>query len=334
MMIRPALLLAAALALAAPARANDSTAEIGAGGLIFLVNESVSMEHEELFVSPTEVRVDYRFLNTTDQELDFTVAFPMPDIDGNPFLPVSIPNPDDDNFLGFTVTVDGKPVAVNLQQRAFVAGIDITQTLGDAGVPSMPFAESTRKAIAALPQETLDAWIRQGILVKDTYDIGKGMEDHYEPYWTLKTTYYWDMTFPAGREVAVSHRYTPSLGGTAGLTFIEDGKLQGWQYQDYKARYCLDGDFAKSVAKFVTPEDPYGSGLTESRLSYILVTGRNWQGTIKSFRLTVDKGAPENLVSFCGEGVTKTGPTTFVMEKTDFWPERDLDILIVNRQPN
>jgi hypothetical protein len=47
--------------------------------------------------------------------------------------------------------------------------------------------------------------------------------------------------------------------------------------------------------------------------------------------LVVDKGEPDNLVSFCGEGVTKIGPTTFEMVKTDFWPDRDLDILILDR---
>ena len=51
-------------------------------------------------------------------------------------------------------------------------------------------------------------------------------------------------------------------------------------------------------------------------------------------RLTIDKGRPENLVSFCWDGkVTKTSPTTFEMEATDWWPPygRELEILILNR---
>ena len=49
----------------------------------------------------------------------------------------------------------------------------------------------------------------------------------------------------------------------------------------------------------------------------------------------IDKGRPENLVSFCWDGeVTKTSPTTFEMEATDGWPpvDRELEILIHNRQ--
>lgn len=47
------------------------------------------------------------------------------------------------------------------------------------------------------------------------------------------------------------------------------------------------------------------------------------------FRLTLDKGEARNAISLCAEGVVKTGPTTFVVEKSGFSPARDLDILIV-----
>jgi hypothetical protein len=43
----------------------------------------------------------------------------------------------------------------------------------------------------------------------------------------------------------------------------------------------------------------------------------------------VDTENPKNLVSFCGEGVRKTGPTTFEMTAEDFFPQRNLDVLIV-----
>ena len=39
-------------------------------------------------------------------------------------------------------------------------------------------------------------------------------------------------------------------------------------------------------------------------------------------------------VSFCGEDVRKIGPTTFEMVRTDFWPEKDVEILILERQPD
>ena len=72
----------------------------------------------------------------------------------------------------------------------------------------------------------------------------------------------------------------------------------------------------------------------ESRIGYILTTGANWSGPIGDFHLTIDKGAPENLVSFCGEGVVKTGPTRFEIRAKDFVPERDLAILFLLPREN
>ncbi len=107
------------------------------------------------------------------------------------------------------------------------------------------------------------------------------------------------------------------------ISFVSEGKPNE-TYDDYKTRYCLDDTFLKTATKLSKAADAGGAIYTEAWLSYILKTGANWGGVIGKFKLTVDKGKPENYVSFCGEGVTKNGPTTFVMEKTDFWPQKDL----------
>ena len=68
----------------------------------------------------------------------------------------------------------------------------------------------------------------------------------------------------------------------------------------------------------------------ESRIQYILTTGGNWaNGSIGKFKLTVDKGNPKALISFCGDNVKKVGPTTFETTAQDFYPERDIDILLL-----
>jgi hypothetical protein len=36
-------------------------------------------------------------------------------------------------------------------------------------------------------------------------------------------------------------------------------------------------------------------------------------------------------VSFCGDGVKKTSPTQFEMRKSDFSPDGDLSVLILNK---
>ena len=76
-------------------------------------------------------------------------------------------------------------------------------------------------------------------------------------------------------------------------------------------------------------------GVLTGDTGYIWSTGNNWSGPIKKFHLTIDKGLPGNLVSFCWDGkVTKTSPTTFEMEAEDWYPpwDRELEILILNKQ--
>jgi hypothetical protein len=45
--------------------------------------------------------------------------------------------------------------------------------------------------------------------------------------------------------------------------------------------------------------------------------------------MTVDKGSTRNIVSFCGNGVRKTGPTTFSVEIRNFRPQREIKVLVV-----
>ena len=47
----------------------------------------------------------------------------------------------------------------------------------------------------------------------------------------------------------------------------------------------------------------------------------------------IDKGDAQSLVTFCGEGVKKIGPTQFEMRKTNFTPRDNLAILILKRRP-
>ena len=60
-------------------------------------------------------------------------------------------------------------------------------------------------------------------------------------------------------------------------------------------------------------------GAFEEYLSYVITSGANWAGPIGTFRLVIDKG-DTTLVSFCGDGVRKIGPTTFEMIAKDYMP--------------
>jgi hypothetical protein len=139
------------------------------------------------------------------------------------------------------------------------------------------------------------------------------------------------MTFPAGKPVEVHHSYKPSVGGTVDISFVQDGRLGGDSLERYRSTYCMDKTFESAAQKVAGRAGKGGPAYFENWLSYILTTGGNWRSSIGKFKLTIDKGKPENLVSFCGHNVQKTGPTTFVMTAEDFYPEDDLHILILEK---
>jgi hypothetical protein len=45
--------------------------------------------------------------------------------------------------------------------------------------------------------------------------------------------------------------------------------------------------------------------------------------------MVVDKGSPDAIVSFCGEGVRRISPTQFEVRHRNWRPDRDLAMLIV-----
>ena len=53
---------------AVPAHANDTMSQLGTGGLVFITSDDVSMDTEDLSVSPKQVKVVYHFTNHSKQD--------------------------------------------------------------------------------------------------------------------------------------------------------------------------------------------------------------------------------------------------------------------------
>ncbi|RKE85869.1 DUF4424 domain-containing protein [Rhizobium sp. AG855] len=306
--------------------ANDTMAVLGAGGLTFTRTDQITMAREDLYISPERVDVKYTYRNTGDTDVTTIVAFPMPKIGGPVETMAAVPDEQSDNFMGFSVTQDGETIEPRLQQRVLVQGIDFTDEVAAQGVPLQPLSDKTRAAVARLDETVLQDWLVKGLVAAMDYGAEK---PEYVPVWQLDSVYWWETTFPAGEEVNVEHSYRPSLGGTTGMAFLYEGKPDN-QFEDYKRRYCIDDDFMKTAIRLEKSQD-FNTGLYyfEHWLSYILTTGNNWFGPIGDFHLTVDKGNPNHVVSFCGQDIKKTGDTTFEMRAKEFVPERDLDILLL-----
>ena len=313
-----------------PASANDSSAYLATGGLVMARNDAVEMRSEDLFVSTAEIRVTYHFFNRTNEDVTTLVAFPLPDIrapsEEDNFV---IPVPDADrNFLAFETKVNGQPVAMQVEQRAETLGVDRTAWLESLGLPLAPHDPALPNLLAKLPVETRRELYENGMI--DDPGIGPTLpySAGIQPRWMARTTYYWKQTFPAGREIVIEHRYQPSVGGSV-QTSIGEPFESPQDKRDYADRFCVDDGFTRAVKNARARAGSDSFILSEARLEYVLVTGANWSGPIGRFTLTVDKGAPENLTSFCMDGVKKIAPTQFRVEKTDFWPERNLQILIL-----
>lgn len=313
----------AAMSPGPPARANDSAAVTGAGGLVLTRNAQVDMVSEDLYVSAERVRVRYVFRNRTPRPVRLTIAFPLPDFDLSSDM-----EGDRGHLSDFSTRVDGRPVRMQVERRVLARGVDQTALLRRLGIPFAGGVDGydggpVAAALNRLPAAELGRLERLG-LVEGFNDNGRRS---YDPFWTVRETWHWDQVFPAGRDLVVEHSYVPGTGGTVSTAFGNPELRSHEHMRDQIRLYCADAEFLAAAERLV--RRPGTLNISEQWVRYILTTGGNWRSPIGDFRLVVDKGRPENLVSFCGEGVRRIGPTQFEMRRRNWRPERDLDILIL-----
>lgn len=337
--------LSLCLALATPACSNDGFGGLSATGLTFGQTEAVAMQEERLFIGIDRISVDYVFRNLTDQDVTGEVIFPLPPVgvwsgyEAMMNLPEDLTNAD---LVDFTAAVDGQPVQVTIDRIAVIQenwenakpadqydtpGRDVTADLERLGIPLTLDYLAVREVLLALPEKKRTEVAALGLAEYYEGDAAQDIPPDVWGAWAIVTRYHWTQTFPAGKELSVSHSYTNRPPG--GLFYWSDPPDE---YQsDLKNQYCIDDGTSRAMARALkNPEgDEFGNYGTGYFLSYVLRTANSWAGPIGRFTLTLDKGAVENVISLCADGVKKTGPTTFVVEKTNYSPDRDLEVLIV-----
>lgn len=329
---------------APPALANDGFGGLTATGLTFSQTDAVAMETEDLFIGIDRITVDYTFRNTTSADVTGEVIFPLPPIHVGFILESqwNLPeDPDRENLVNFTATVDGKPVSLTIDRIAVIEppydearplsaqydtpGQDVTADMERLGLPLSLNAETVIAALAALTPEQQEEAASLG--------LAEFSEGYSYPQWSIILRYHWTQTFPAGEVTQISHAYENRSGGG----------IFGWshppeEYQQYAVdQYCIDEGTSKGLVKALRQEptdgEAYSMGMSWN-IAYVLRTANSWAGPIGRFKLTIDKGDVRNILSLCADGIKKTGPTTFVMEKTDFTPMQDLQILIATPMIN
>ena len=331
----------ARFALAAPAHANDSSASVGLGGLELRQNDAISMDSEDLFLSLDEVRITYRFTNHSDRDVETLVSFPLP------ALPDGV-----EGYLGdtsypewrdrdFHTMIGGKEVPLDYSETFTVNGKNVEARLKQLGWP-LKFWDDYEflDKIDQLSPVEKSKYLAEGLLKKPE---PKENPDWIVPGWQMQTFVNRTQIFPAGQTVTVQHRYKPVSGGSVGgmLGVIaspgdEEKEVRTWA-DEYRAKYCIDDAFLAGFRKKMAEKrkqgqkngDEMGMFYVENWLDYVLKSGANWRGPIKDFRMVIDKRDADNLISLCADGVKKISPTRFEIRRTDFEPNSDVSILIV-----
>lgn len=328
MRLATVLLLSAAV-LAFPAHANDSEAAINLGGIELVQNRDVSMDSEDLYISKDEVRVRYRYTNHSDRDLELTISFPLPPIKASDEAIYGDQAVPDFTKLDFQTAVDGKPVKFQVMKRAEIKGRDVTQRLAQLGWPLEWITGSgdQPRFVGKLTAAEKAARVADGLLRKAENG------DHF-PTWDVVTHVTRKQVFPAGRTVEVTHRYAPMIGGSVAGSLLPGVREE---FPGNIRQYCIDKAFLAAFDKKLAArkgDDSVPMAYSETWIGYVLSSGRNWRGPIKDFRLVVDKGKPENMVSFCMNGVKKISPTQFEVRRKNFEPKGDLEVLIVEWPSN
>ncbi len=298
------------LLLAGAAHANDSTGTVSTSGIKYLKNPHIDMQSEDLYISENQIRVHYRFKNTSSQDIIETVLFPLP------IVPAFI----DYDFAdtkglvdSFRIYADGKPVRPQTHVRAYFERsngslVDVTADLKKCGLSD---------------QELMHPWTKN----KDAEKLNKKIRTCSSPKiksllpasesnivgwtsWSAQIIYSWKQTFKANAVTEIKHQYTPLVGGSF---------LPSLKAKDSKAfidEYCMDENFLNNF-KNVKEEKVY------HHLGYILTTGANWAKPIGKFTLTIDR-EPNTVISLCWDkSLRKVGPNRFQAVKENFLPKKD-----------
>jgi uncharacterized protein DUF4424 len=321
----------AMLAANCAARANDSAAELSIGGLQFVRTSDIAMESEDLRISLDRVSVRYQFANTSGKPVTLTVAFPLPDIDLSEAENIALPSADPINFVDFETRIDGVPAQFQIDQRAMVGDRDVSALLDQFKLPRLPIG-SREIRVADLPEATRTRLADQGLLMPvRTDDRGR---QQYDVAWVVKTSAVRQQTFPPERKVIVEHKYRPSVGTSPDSNLrwsLRHNKSLSPEVERYRKEYCVSDAFLAQLDKRAGNGAPNTSMIQERRINYVLKTGANWAGPIRSFKLTIDPGASDRLVSFCPGKLKPTAGNALEFTATDFKPESDLKILIIGR---
>jgi hypothetical protein len=317
----------------APVEAAESVDELRLGGLVLTKpnDADISIESADISINPETTLAKYRILNRAATPANVTLAFPIPELDfSDSDVSYAIPGSDPLNFVGLSTRIAGKPGAFAFAQSAQLNGKDITAVLKQNKLPLVPIG-TFQNQLALLTPEQRDKLAETGIIAQEGNDANGN--PIFTPTWTVRTTSSKRTALPPGQPIDIELRYRTSVGTSLDTPLrnpLRNDPSLASQVRRYKTDYCIDDGFYVGLDRIAAATDANVNKMRERRITYAL-SGRNALGVVKEFRLVVDKGRADRVVSFCLENLKRISATAFEMRAVDFTPDKDLKVLLIGR---
>jgi hypothetical protein len=318
--------------LSQPTWGAESATELPLNGLILSKSaEAIAIDSETIAIGPEWVSISYRLSNQTAAPASLALTVPLPELDfSDPDVTWAIPGSDPINFVDLSAKIENKVAPLSFSQVARLNGRDVSSALRQNNLALIPVGTFDTQLLALTP-DLRGRLVQAGLLAQVGTDVqGNPL---FFPTWTVETNATKTITFAANQSILLELRYRASVG-TSPDTFLRrplrtEPGLES-QVQRYRANYCIDDAFYTGLDKLAAAVESNISKLRERRIFYRLTAGQS-NHPIKDFRLIVDKGRPDWIVSFCVDNLKRTSATTFEMRAIDFVPNQDLRILMIGR---
>ena len=285
--------------------ANDSSSAISTGGIVLEQNENIVMLSENLFLSPSKVRVEYEYLNESEADEELLVAFALPRTDKLNYN-FNYPQP---YYLDFKTWIDGKEIELKEGNHFKELGVRSKKhkELELRSQLLLTNLESSFPYYLVLRQQIFPS--KQIVRVVHEYTPAVGGGIPYYNYLEMEN---------ALMAIQNDEGQRKEHGRFLNCTSVKDAlpSVKDWI-----------AFMGKSKIKDLYDGENYGKYLVwYSTLSYILNTGRNWKGAIKDFKLTVSADRPFFL-NTCFEGLERTSDTSYEFKATNYVPDNDIYLM-------
>lgn len=329
---RHALAGAVLVLVAGQAVAQESSTELPLGGLSLVVPGDPSglmVQSAQMQVTPERVTIRYTVQNTGPGPADAKLVLALPRLDfSDPDVQWAIPGVEATNFVDAAVKVDGRPLRLASSQAADLNGRNVTADLRRAKISLVPVG-TFQNEVQALQPKALETLAGSGVIQQaGTTPDGAPL---YFPAWTVETSLSAPVKIQADKPVALELSYRTSVGVSRDTVLrkaLRDRSTLAGPFDALKRAYCIDGVTLAGIDKLSAAGEANGAQIEERRIRILLqpLVANRPTGLLK---LSVDKGRPDRITSFCSQGVKKTGPTTFQSEARDVSEALDFRILLV-----